>query len=81
MEIISTKDQVNLVQLKLNNYRDAGVQVVWLIFPWLEQVHIYQGNDLKRMIICEGDDKCSAAPALPVFELRAADVFFKSPLP
>ncbi len=81
IEIISTKDQVNLIQQKMNNYRQANVQVVWQIFPLSEQVHVYGGSMLKSMSMCERGDLCSAVSVLTGFEMTAAEVFKKAPRP
>lgn len=78
IEVISTNDQVNRLQEKMRNYRDADVKVVWQIFPNLEEVHVYKGT---KMEICANEKKCSAAPVLPDFELKASEIFKKPPKP
>ncbi len=75
IEVISTNDQMYLVHKKMRNYKDAGVQVVWQIFPALEEVHVYSGKYLKNMTCCTGNDLCSAAPALPDFTIPAMEIF------
>ncbi len=79
IEVISTNDQINKMKEKMANYRDAGVQVVWHVFPNFEQVDVYSGPNLDKMTICSGDAICSAAPALPGFEIPASEVFQKKP--
>lgn len=74
IEIISENDIVDKLLDKLKDYRDAGVAVVWLISPSLEQVHIFAGGE---SAICTGDMLCSAAPVLPDFEMSAAAIFEK----
>ncbi len=81
VEVISSKDQMNVVNDKMKNYRDSGVAVVWHIFPLSQQVHVYSGQRLKKMTVCEGEDICSAAPVLPDFELTTNAVFQKPPMP
>ena len=81
VEVISSNDQMNPVHLKMQNYRAAGVQVVWHIFPKIEEIHIYMGENLDTMIVCRGEKMCSAAPVLPDFVLSAKDVFTKPPKP
>jgi hypothetical protein len=53
------------------------VQVVWHIFPLLEEIHVYSNEDLNSMTICKGETICTAAPLLPNFYLSAADIFKK----
>jgi Uma2 family endonuclease len=77
IEIISKNDQLNAIKGKMVNYRDAGVKVVWHIFPNYQQVDVYSGPNLEVMTVCSGDKICSAAPALPLFELPASAIFRK----
>lgn len=72
IEIISTTDQMTLVHRKMRDYRNAGIPVVWHIFPELQEVHVYRGED---MTICRGDKLCSADPVLPEFVIPAAEIF------
>ncbi len=81
IEVISKKDQMDLVHKKMDDYRNAGVKVVWHIFPAHEQVHVYYGNNLSQMLVCKGDDSCSAAPVLPDFVMTAGAIFQKPPKP
>lgn len=78
VEIISDNDVVDNLLDKLKDYRDAQVAVIWLISPKLGQVHIYTG---KNMAICTGEQLCSAAPALPEFQITATAIFAKPELP
>lgn len=77
IEVISSSDQINAMKLKMINYRDAGVQVVWQIFPEHQQVDVYAGPNLRQMTVCTGDDLCAAAPALPNFALPVKAIFYK----
>lgn len=75
IEVISSKDQINRVRKKLLEYRDAGVQVVWHLFPAYQQVQVYSGARLEHSTVFEGDQLCSAATALPAFEMPVREVF------
>ncbi len=75
IEVISTKDQMNLVEDKMEDYRAAGVQVVWQVFPKFEKIHVYGGTHLNQMTVCRGEERCSAAPVLPDFVLAVKEVF------
>ncbi len=78
IEVISGNDQMNNVKEKMVNYRDAGVKVVWQVFPKLKQVDVYAGANLSKMTVCFGDDICDAAPALPSFKMPLAEIFKKN---
>lgn len=72
-EVISETDNANKIGLKNQEYFKAGVQVVWQIYPALQQVHVYTAVD--KVMICKGNTVCSGAPVLPDFEVTAAEIF------
>ena len=73
MEIISGNDNINKVEAKITEYYNAGLQVVWLIFPDQQMVHVYTSR--RTVKICFEDDICSANPVLPDFEISVATLF------
>lgn len=75
IEVISNNDAAQKVAEKMQLYRITGVQVVWLLFPNQEEVHVYAGQNLEQMTVCYGDKICSAAPALPAFDVPAIEIF------
>lgn len=72
IEILSTSDQILKVHKKMQDYRRANIPVIWHIFPELEEVHVYTGEN---MTICRGEKLCSAAPVLPEFAIPAKEIF------
>ncbi|MCC6724255.1 MAG: Uma2 family endonuclease [Saprospiraceae bacterium] len=81
VEVISNKDQMNLVHKKMQDYRAAGVEVVWHVFPQIEEVHVYSGKGLKKMTVCQQADLCSAATVIDGFEISVNDIFKKPAKP
>lgn len=75
IEVISNTDQFNYMIDKMDDYRAAGVKVVWHIFTIKDEVHVYSGNNLTSMTVCKGDALCSAAPVLTPFELPVQQIF------
>ncbi|MFN0035017.1 MAG: Uma2 family endonuclease [Saprospiraceae bacterium] len=75
IEIISDHDNIKHVYRKLEEYFEAGVKVVWHVFPELEKVYVY--TSIFDVTICKGNIRCSAAPVLPDFDLAAAEIFAK----
>jgi Uma2 family endonuclease len=73
IEVLSTFDPINIVTNKVIEYFKAGVEVVWHVFP--EQQLIYIFTSPKLITVCEGDDICSANPALPQYTIIAKDIF------
>ncbi|MBK9013071.1 MAG: Uma2 family endonuclease [Saprospiraceae bacterium] len=78
VEIISSTDRIYKVVKKLKNYEDAGVKVVWLIFPELEEIQVYHGSKSR---VYRGDEVVSATPVLPDFTMKVSEVFAKPPKP
>ncbi len=72
-EIISESDNINRVNLKVDEYFNAGVQVVWHIFPASKQVYVFTAAD--KVTICRGKTVCSGKPAIANFEIAAEDLF------
>jgi len=68
IEVISKHDKMDQLEQKLTEYFQAGVQVVWLIVPKRQVVHVYTSR--RKVTICLGSDICSAAPVLPDFEIQ-----------
>jgi len=73
VEVVSKNDQINDLEAKKQEYFANGVQVLWVVFPQLKKVEVYHSP--KTVAICFGDDRCSAAPVLPDFELSVNDLF------
>ena len=74
IEIISNNDQINQMEKKLTEYFLGGVQVVWVIIPNNKIVYIHTNITRREVKICLGNDVCSAAPALPDFEIRVDEL-------
>ena len=73
IEVISTNDQINLVEKKITEYFKAGVKVVWTIIPEEQVIYVYTSRrDVK---VCIENDVCSAKPVLPDFEISVASIF------
>ena len=79
--MISNNDAAAKLVDKMEDYRKAGVQVVWQIYPKNQQIQVYSGKNLRQSLVCMADDTCSASPALPAFEMKVNDVFQSSKKP
>ena len=72
VEVISTNDQINKVQKKMEDYHRADVAVVWHVFPEIQVVHVYKGN---QMTVCRAKDICSADSIIKGFEMTVEEIF------
>jgi len=77
IEVISPNDKAVKVEAKMDDYRVAGVKVVWRIFPHLQIVNISTGANLENTVAHTGEMVCSAAPALPNFKMPVSTIFHR----
>jgi len=73
IEIISINDKINLVKNKVYEYFQAGVKVLWLVFPEQKIVEVYRSPE--DLSVCSGAKLCSAEPAVEGFVMKAEEVF------
>lgn len=74
IEIISPTDNAYKVNQKVIDYRNAGVKIIWHLFPQAGEVHIYRDNALKMEVKRE-NDLCSAEPVIKGFNISVTDIF------
>ncbi|MDW8438706.1 MAG: Uma2 family endonuclease, partial [Chloroherpetonaceae bacterium] len=67
IEFISPTDRFKYYDDKLNEYFASGVQTVWLLDREKKRVWVFTSP--KEVKICTDDDICSAAPAIPDFQI------------
>lgn len=60
IEVISKNESLIEAQTKINEYLEAGVAVIWQIFPLLNQIWVFSGGN--KITICKQNDYCQAAP-------------------
>jgi len=73
VEVISGSDSGIGIEEKMWEYFANDVQVVWHIWPSLRVVKVYVSPI--KATICVDDMVCSAAPALPGFEMTPNQIF------
>ncbi|HMQ46747.1 MAG TPA: Uma2 family endonuclease [Saprospiraceae bacterium] len=73
IEVISPNDKINIVKNKVYEYFNAGVKILWQLFPEQQVIEVYRSPE--DVELCSGDKKCSAEPIVEGFVLSAADVF------
>ena len=73
IEVLSDSESQNDVLEKVQDYFDAGVQLVWYIAPKQQKIYSYTSpDDIK---VFKGQDVCSAAPVVPDFQFVIQDLF------
>lgn len=73
IEILPNSESQNNVFEKVQDYFDAGVQLVWYIAPKQQKIYVYTSpDDIK---VYRGQDVCSAAPVVPDLQFVVDDLF------
>ena len=73
VELRSITDSEMKSLIKLHEYFNAGVQVVWWVYPLYKEVYVCTSP--KTVTICTDNDVLSAAPALPELTMTVAEFF------
>ena len=77
IEIISAHDKISVVEKKVLDYFEVGVQTIWYIYPGLQFVRVAVSP--KEIKVCTGEDECSARPAIPDLVMKVNDIFNLNP--
>jgi Uma2 family endonuclease len=73
VEVISPNDRVYDLEEKLEDYRTAGIPLVWLIYPPSRRVRILHPEGPPTEL--GPDDELTGEDILPGFHCRVADLF------
>src|ERR1019366_4929370 len=72
-ETISPSDFMEEVVEKIGEYFRAGVELVWLILPKQQQLHVYESPTAIRVLT--KNDSLNGGVVLPQFQLPLIDLF------
>lgn len=73
VEVLSPDDAWSRIQEKLAEYFAIDAQLVWVVDPRLEQIHIYQSlDDVTRLT---KQDELTGADVLPGFRVAISQIF------
>lgn len=73
IEVISESDRGEEVLRKTLNYLKAGVRAVWLIYPSLETIHIF--DSFTQIRVLTRDDVLDGGQIIPGFRLPMSSLF------
>jgi Uma2 family endonuclease len=73
VEVMSPSDRWTEIQEKLAEYFNIGVQLVWLVDPQLEQIHVYRSLDDAARLTADND--LTAPEILPGFSVPVSEIF------
>jgi Uma2 family endonuclease len=73
IEIISPTDTAKHIEEKVIEYFEAGVQVIWHIYPELRMVRV--STSPRNNVTCFENDFFSATPAIPDLQMTVDELF------
>jgi Uma2 family endonuclease len=73
IEVISENDKAEDVLEKTRHYFEAGARAVWLIYPSLEVIHVYES--FTRIGVLTKEETLDGGDVIPGFRLPLATLF------
>jgi Uma2 family endonuclease len=79
VEVISINDVAGNVEAKVEEYLDAGVRLVWVIYPETRTAMVYRADGSTTRLHAEHE--LSGENVLPGFQVKLADVLLEATSP
>ncbi len=73
VEVVSPSDSVREIAGKANMWLNAGVQLVWVIWPETQMIEIYRTGQL--IVTLAENDTLTAEDVIPQFSVPVSDIF------
>jgi Uma2 family endonuclease len=73
VEVVSPNDGADEIETKIEEYFQAGVQQVWVVYPRHDRVYVYESPALIRRLTPA--DTLDGGPVLPGFRLPLTELF------
>lgn len=72
-EVVSPTDKADELREKVEEYFRAGVRLVWVVYPRLQLIDVFEAADRSRVL--RRADTLDGGEVLPGFTLKLADLF------
>lgn len=73
VEVISPSETAAEIAHKIRQYLDAGVEVVWVLYPRDQTIHVFESSHNGRIL--EAKDRLEAPTLLPGFSVQVSEFF------
>jgi Uma2 family endonuclease len=73
VEIVSPDDRADEINQKVREYLEAGVRLVWLVYPRQRQVHVYRASGDVQILF--GDATLTGEDVVPGFEIPLSEIW------
>ena len=75
VEVVSPSNFASHVLEKAREYLQAGVQLVWIVYPVAGEIHVFDARNPSVVARLQVSDVLKAEPLVPGFELPLATLF------
>lgn len=73
VEVVSPGDEIEAFETKLDEYRKAGIPLIWVIYPGTRRAHVLGANRARTEIAPDG--ALDGEDVLPGFSCNLAELF------
>lgn len=73
VEVVSPTNMADEVEMKRIEYLQAGVELIWIIYPVSQTIHVCAAP--RRIDVLGTEDELDGGTVLPGFRLKLADLF------
>ena len=73
VEVVSPNNAAEEIEEKLQEYFNAGVQLVWVVHPLFRRIYSYES--LTQVRVLTANDELDGGAVLPGFRLAVTDLF------
>ncbi len=73
VEVVSRNNTAEEIEIKTLEYFDAGVELVWVIYPRQRRIYVYDSPTSNRIL--QENDFLDGGNVLPGFKLQIAELF------
>lgn len=77
VEVVSPNDLADEIETKVNEYFEAGVRLVWVVYPRQERFYVYDSPEQVRRLT--RTDTLDGGVVLPEFRLPLTELFLQPP--
>lgn len=77
VEVVSPNDMADEVEAKIEEYFQAGVSLVWVVYPRQERFYVYESASRVRRLT--RDDTLDGGAVIPGFALPLSELFLQQP--
>lgn len=75
VEVVSKNDKAYEIEAKIKQYQQAGVRLIWIVYPVTETVEVYRLESGVRSQRLYGDDELDGEDVIPGFKLKVSAIF------